>query len=135
MKRAASPDFLESVANHPRVRPFIGGTGRFEAGASWGRTIALEWDDGGVVFLEEAPGVVSAHILFLPKAKNVIGKCREALAYVMPQHADTVLADFPSGFRHVRKIVEACGLTHHSDAHGWAHYFKEESCDGTLTRT
>lgn len=126
MKRATDPAFLESVANHPRVRPFLGGEGSFRAGESWARTIALEWDDGGVVFLEEAPGVYSAHILFLPKAKDVLAKCREAMAYLMPAHADRLLADFPAGFRHVRRIVEACGLTHHSDAHGWAHYFKDE---------
>jgi hypothetical protein len=127
VRRATAPDFLESVANHPRVRPYIGGSGEFRCGDSWARTIALEWDDGGVVFLEEGPGVYSAHLVFLPKAKDVLGKCQQAMAYLMPQHADRLLCDFPSRYRHVRKIVERCGLTHHSDAHGWAHYFKDES--------
>lgn len=129
MRRATAPDHLERIANHPRVRPFIGGTpeskaSEFRAGESWARTIALEWDEGGVVFIEEGPGVYSAHLVFLPKTRDVIGKVAQALDYLMPDHADRVLADFPVGFRHVRRLAERLGFTHHHDAHGWAHYFK-----------
>jgi hypothetical protein len=126
VRRATAPDHLERIANHPRVRPFIGGSGEFRAGESWDRTIALEWDEGGVVFLAEAPGVYSAHLVFLPKTKDVAGKVRAALDYLMPDHADRVLADFPSGFRHVRRLAERIGFTHHHDAHGWAHYVLDE---------
>jgi hypothetical protein len=126
VKRATAPDHLESVANHARVRPFIGGEGTFQAGESWERTIALEWAEGGVVFLEEAPGVFSVHLVFLPKTRDVIGKVQQALDYVMPAHADLVLADFPSGFKHVRRLAKRLGFKHHHDAHGWARYFKDE---------
>jgi hypothetical protein len=122
VKRAADPAHLEQIANHPRVRPFIGGQGEIRAGATWDRTIALEWDEGGVVFLEEAPGVFSIHLVFLPKTRDVAGKVSAALNYLMPSHADVVLADFPAGFKHVRRLAKRLGFTHHSDAHGWAHY-------------
>lgn len=120
MKRATAPDHLERIANHPRVRPFIGDTGPILP------VIALEWDEGGVVFLEEAPGVFSIHLLFLPKTRDVIGKVRAALDYLMPDHADRVLADFPAGFKHVRRLCAPLGFAHHHDAHGWAHYVKDD---------
>lgn len=118
MRRAVDSAHLQRIASHPKVRPFIGGDGPVLP------TIALEWDEGGVVFLEEAPGVYSIHLLFLPKTRDVLGKVRQALDYLIPEHADCVLADFPSGFRHVRRLAEPLGFKHHHDAHGWAHYTK-----------
>jgi hypothetical protein len=115
---------LETIANHPCVRPFLTTADEFRCGEPWERTVALEWDEGGVVFVEQAPGVFSAHVLFLPKTRDVAGKVQQALDYLMPALADTVLADFQSDYRHVRALAERLGFTHHSDAHGWAHYFK-----------
>lgn len=123
MKVARSPAFLEGIANSPRVRPWIGGAGPVHAGETWRRTVALEWDDGGVVFMRESPGVYSAHLVFQRKARDVLDKCREALRDLFTrQGAAKVVASFPPRYRHVRAIAEAAGMRRIGEHDGLAHY-------------
>jgi hypothetical protein len=132
MRRARIPDFLESCANHPRVFPHIGCTeARFSAGASWERTVALEWREGGVVFVEEAPGVYSGHWVFLPKTKDVVGKARAALRYLFTHtDAQRVTGKTPLELRHARKAAQAAGMRHLFNCDG--HSFTELTRDQWL---
>jgi hypothetical protein len=120
---ATSPAFLEGVANDPRVRPHIGpGTHRFEAGESWARTVALEWDTGGIVFLREAEGVYSGHWVFLPKTPDVIGKARAALAYLFANtNANAVIGQTPVHLKHALRAAKAAGMRHLFTCDGIAH--------------
>lgn len=111
MKRAESPEFLESIANSPRVRPYLGGSGEVRAGDTWARSVALQWEDGGVVFMQEAPGVYDAHLVFARKAKDTLQKCRKALDYIFGLGARRVIARVPAGYWHVRRIARAAGMT------------------------
>jgi hypothetical protein len=114
MMIADSPEFLESIANHPRVRPWVGGDGvsPVKAGESWQRSRAVQWDDGGVVFMEESPGTFSVHLVFQRKAKNVLEKLASAKAYIMGQpDVFRLVATFPPAYRHVRRCAQAMGLT------------------------
>lgn len=120
MRVADSPAFLEGVANNPRVRPYIGpGTHEFRAGESWWRTLALEWGEGGIVFLDEGRGTYSAHWVFLPKTPDVVGKAREALRYLFT-HTDArrVIGKTPLKLRHARKAAKAAGMRHLFDCDG-----------------
>lgn len=114
MRVARSPAFLEWVANHPRVRPYIGpGTERFEAGHSWQETIALEWDTGGIVFVRTAPRVYSAHWVFLPDTTDVVGKARQALRHMFTAtDAQKITGRTPMKLRHARKAAQAAGMRH-----------------------
>ena len=123
MKVSESPAFLESVANHPRVIRAIGFTGdRFEAGDSWNWSIGLEWPTGGIVFVREAPGVYSGHLVFAPKTKDVLGKTRQAIRYLFtrtPAHTLTGairLENLPA-----RRIARAL-MNHQHDQDGFSHY-------------
>jgi hypothetical protein len=122
MKRAANPAFLESIANDPRVRPFIGGSGEFRAGDSWKRTIALEWPSGGVVFVREAAGIYSAHLLFLPNAWP-LPKFRAALRYMFTRTGcHTVIGATPLANTRAGRIATAAGMNHLGNANGHSHY-------------
>ncbi len=122
MRVATSPDFLESVANHPRVRPYIGGEGEFRAGDSWANSIGLEWDCGGVVFMQEAPGIYSGHLVFARKTQGALEKVREAFAHMFDTvKARQIRADFPSHYAHVRRIVRALGMRHLGTHAGISH--------------
>lgn len=111
MKVSQSPDFLESVANDPRVRPWIGGEGDIRAGDSWITTKAVEWDDGGVIFMPESVGVFSVHLVFARKARDVVDKCRQAADWIFAQGAQAVVAEVPVTHRHVRAVAQALGMT------------------------
>ena len=112
MKRATDPAHLEAIANHPRIRPFIGGDPSVpvKAGQSWARTVALEWPEGGVIFIAETPAVYSAHLVFQRKTKDPLPRCLEALDYLFGLGASAVVADIPPGYRHVRRIAQAAGM-------------------------
>jgi hypothetical protein len=123
VKVATSPAFLEGVANHPRVRPYIGpGTDEFRAGDSWDRTVAFECESGGVVFIREAPCTYSVHLVFLPKTKDPAGKLREAMRRMFKTDCREVVGITPSKYRHVRKVAVAAGLKHIKDEAGFSHY-------------
>lgn len=122
MKRADSPDFLEAIANDPRIRPYIGGEGEVRAGETWKDTIALEWEQGGVVFLKESPGVYSAHLLFLPNA-SPLKKCLDALRYMFTRTGcHTVTGTIPDTNTRARRIALAAGMQHLGDSDGLSHY-------------
>ena len=124
MKVSDSADFLESIANHPRVIRAIGCTAEsFVAGDSWNASIGLEWPTGGIVFVRESPGVYSAHLVFAPKTKEVIGKCRAALRYMFTKTpAHTITGKIPLTLRHARKVATAAGMQHLFDCDGQAYY-------------
>jgi hypothetical protein len=120
---ATSPERLEAIANSPRVRPYLGGEGRIAAGDTWGRTLALEWPDGGVVFMAEGDDVFDAHLVFDRGAHDTLHKCREALQHLFTRtRARKVTGNFPTNFRHVRRLVTALGMRHVKDEDGRAHY-------------
>ncbi len=111
MRRARIPDFLEYCANHPRVRPWIGGEGEIRAGKTWDGTIALEWREGGVIFMRQSPGVYEGHLVFV-RVKDAMAKVREAVDYLFT-HSDAIAltATVPEGYWHVARICRALGMT------------------------
>jgi len=75
-----------------------------------------------VVFLREAPGVYSAHLLFLPNA-SPLNKCKEALRYMFTRTGcHTVIGSIPQFNTRARRIALAAGLHHLGDANGHSHY-------------
>lgn len=124
MRVADSPTFLESVANDPRVRPFIGpGSEEVRAGDSWARTLGLEWDTGGIVFMDQGDGVYDAHLLFLPGTQHTLAKCREALRYLFTRtKARKVIGSIPVDNTRARRIASAAGMQHTQVRDGHAHY-------------
>lgn len=87
IRRTLDPVFLNTVANHPEVFPWIGSpddsvdlTGAVQNPAN----ITLEAEGGGWLLLRLEPGVYELHTLFLPegRGKSYFIQAREALRYV-----------------------------------------------------
>ena len=112
MRVAVTPDSLEAVANHPRVRPWLGGSNeRVEAGETWAITKALEWDSqGGVVFMDEGGSVYSAHLVFARKTRGILDKCSQAVEWLFAHGGAAIVADIPKPHRHVRAVALALGM-------------------------
>ena len=82
MKIAQSAEFLESVANHPQVRPWLGEDGgpeRIELAPLMAEGIGFEFDTGGWFLHGLGDGVYEAHTLFLPGSKDVLTKCLDVI--------------------------------------------------------
>lgn len=90
--RTMDATFLNEVANHPEVRPFLGG--RDDAGelihldltekVRNPANIALLAPDGGWLLQAMLPGVYELHTLFLPsgRGRSYFARAKEALRYV-----------------------------------------------------
>ena len=121
MKIADSPEFLESVANHPRVFPFVSCKGITEIGFGdkWADCIGLEWDDGGFVFHRQDEGVYEVHTLFLPGAKDAAGKAQQARCHMFDVVGATLLlTQVPRDLPHVRRFAEKAGFKWFGEAKG-----------------
>ena len=106
MRVSTVPDFLESVANDPRVLPNVSPDGSpVRLGDRWGDCIGLEWDEGGFVFHRHDPVTYEVHTLFRPKTRDVDGKAREALAHVFGLGAETILTQVAKDLPHVRRFA------------------------------
>ncbi len=115
MQLARSPEHLQAIASLPRVRPYIGGDGSSPVVApdNWSRSVALEWLEGGIIFTPVSQGVYSAHLMFAPKTQNVVGKCKDALAYLFT-HTDArrVVGKTPRDIRHAIRLARKVGMRH-----------------------
>jgi hypothetical protein len=113
MKVSTGPEFFESVANHPRVLPYVTWKGIYAVGLKdvWKDCVGLEFDTGGWVFHRLAPDVYEVHTLFLPKSVNVSDKAQEALAYMFSNGAQEILTRVPHDLPHVRRLAEKGGFT------------------------
>lgn len=72
MRRTLDPVFLNAVANHPEVRPWLMGEGLLDLSPviSNPANIALEAKHGGWVLQNLSPGVYEVHSMFLPEGRG-----------------------------------------------------------------
>lgn len=86
MIRTLNGSFLTTVANHPEVRPWLGGKGALDLRQLIASpdNIALQCETGGIVFDRIAEMTVEAHSMFLPEGRGEIAAnfLKEALRYI-----------------------------------------------------
>lgn len=85
--RTMNAAFLNEVANHEDVRPFLGGDGELDLGPMLANpaNVALEvMGDGGWLLQPTLPGVYELHTLFMPHArgKGYFAAAREAIRWM-----------------------------------------------------
>jgi hypothetical protein len=86
VRRTLDPTFLNTVANHPEVRPWIGGVGPIDLTSTLADSanFALQTDDGGWVFVRHEPAIYELHTLFLRRGRGraCVTAWREASRYM-----------------------------------------------------
>ncbi len=119
MKISESPDFLESIANDPRVLKFVSPDGTpVSFGDKWADCIGLEWETGGFVFHRHDPETYEVHTLFLPRTPDTNGKAQEALGYVFGLGATTILTQVAKDLPHVRRFALRHGFLKFGEGEG-----------------
>lgn len=115
MKVAPDPRFLEAVANHPQVFPYVSCRGMSEIrfGDAWSDCIGLEFDTGGFLFHCQEPGIYEVHTLFLPKSKEPDSAAKQALIYIFNHvGAEALITQIPADAPHVRRFALRQGFSH-----------------------
>lgn len=88
VRRTLNPFNLNTVANHPDVRPWLGGEGEIDLSAliSDPRNFALEINGGAFLLIAKETGVYEAHSMFLPEARrHTVSAMRSTLEYMFIQ--------------------------------------------------
>ncbi len=86
--------FLNAVANHPDVRPWLGGEGEADLSPliTNPENVTLVAPNGGFVLVKIAPGIYDTHSLFLPTGRHrTIEAMREAAAWMFEREGATEL--------------------------------------------
>ena len=114
--RSFDAAFFNAVANHPDVRPFIGGKLNETLDvtpilADHGN-YALAGQHGGFVYTWCAPGVYEVHTLILPigRGKWALDAARMSLAMMAGNGAETVWTRVREDMRAVRAFTIAAGM-------------------------
>lgn len=77
--RTMDSAFLEKIANHPDVRPWLGGSGplRFDAIFADPNNLAFQTEHGGFIVHKLDLGIYECHSMFLPAGRG--GEARQAM--------------------------------------------------------
>ena len=113
MRVGETPDFLQSIANHPRVYPHVSfaGCGVIDLSGIWPDCIALEFETGGWLFHRQEPDTYEVHTLFLPKSEGVREKSQQALRHMFEvAGARLILTQIATDLPHVRRLALAGGF-------------------------
>ena len=78
--------FFNEIANHPEVRPWLGGKGALDLRQAVANpaNVAMRYLGGGLIFERLADGLYEAHSMFLPERRGryAVVTMRDALEYV-----------------------------------------------------
>lgn len=87
--RTMDPTHLNAVANHPDVRPWLGGKGELDLSLTLAdpQNVALVTDHGGFVCLRKDAGLYDVHSLFLPDRprRETVDAMRDGLAFMFAE--------------------------------------------------
>lgn len=116
IRRTFDPSFLNTVANHPEVLPFIGGNGAavdLTALISNRANIAIEADHGGWILTRLEPGIYELHTMFLPEGRGKLyfTEARDALRYVFVEtDATEIVTKCPDSNRSAAAAANIAGF-------------------------
>lgn len=113
IRRTMSAAFLNEVANHPDVRPLIGGDGALDLTEALGnpQNVALVNDEGGFVYLAQGGGAYEVHSLFLPGRTTAVDAARASLRYMFTAtDCLEVITKVSIGNRAAKGLTLACGF-------------------------
>lgn len=86
IRRTFDATLLNEIANHPEVRPHIGGAGVIDLTTIVGdpQNVAVMGEHGGWIYHGLQPGVYELHTLFLPegRGRSFFAGAREVLRYM-----------------------------------------------------
>jgi hypothetical protein len=115
VRRATDPAFFNECISRLIFAPYA------VESARWAKSVVLEFEDGCIAFEQVSPGVYSAHWCFLPKAKDVVTKGKQALGYLFAHGAQSVVGKTPHDKPHAKRASRAVGMQHLFDCPRFAH--------------
>lgn len=112
MRLATGPEFLESVANHERVLPWVSAHSvPVSLAGIWPTCTGFEFETGGFVFQRLGAACYEVHTLFLPKSKGVLNCARLAAHFMFcATECEEILTKVPVDNIAARRLTEKMGF-------------------------
>jgi hypothetical protein len=104
---------INSYANHPDIRPFIGGVGELDlSAAAYDPHVALFGEFGGFVLTWTAPETYEVHTLILPEGRGqwAFGFAKEAIAHMVGLGASHLWTRVKTDHRHTALFTRKMGF-------------------------
>lgn len=120
MIRSRDADLINFYANHPEIRPFIGGTGELDlSSATFDPHFALFGEHGGFVLTWTAPETYEVHTLIAEAGRGqwAFDFAKESIAYMVrngalhlwtrvhPKHRHTAIFTRKMGFKPCGQVL------------------------------
>lgn len=117
-------DLINHYANHPEIRPYIGGAGELDiSNAIYDPHVALFGEHGGFVLTWTAPETYEVHTLITPEGRGqwAFDFAKDSIAFMVakgashlwtrvhPDHRHTALFTRKMGFRPCGKVLTDFG--------------------------
>lgn len=125
IRRTMDAAFLNQVANHPEVRPIIGGEGVLDLAETMANpaNVALVTKEGGFLYLSQGGGTYEVHSLFLPGRRGAVAAARASLRYMFTAtDCMEVVTKVPTANLAAKGLTLACGFDHSFDGPEAAFY-------------
>jgi hypothetical protein len=114
IRRTFDPVFLNTVINHPEVRPFMGGEGYLDATevVTNPGNYAPVSEGGGFILICQEPGIYEVHSQFLPEGRAHTRKAmRAGFDYMFTQtDCERVITQVPDNNRGAAALAKAAGF-------------------------
>jgi RimJ/RimL family protein N-acetyltransferase len=115
IRRTFDPAFLNSVINHPEVRPWVGGEGEVDVTAQLinPSNVALVNEFGGFILIQHTPGSYEVHSQFLPEGRGRSAReaMREGFDYMFTRtNCEQVITQVPDNNRAAAGLARLAGF-------------------------
>jgi hypothetical protein len=107
------PELVNRFANHPDIRPFVGGTGELDlTSAVCDPNVFLFGEHGGFCLSWSAPGTYEIHTMIVPEGRGAwaIEFAKEAKAYMVSIGAHHLWTRIHPDHRHTQIFTRKTGL-------------------------
>lgn len=117
VRRTLSASTLNEIANHPEVRPWLGGKGLLDMSEAVANpaNFALEVEGGGFVLIRHEQAVYEVHSLFLPEARRRSRDAmRSGMEYMFTRtDCEQILTKVPDANRAAAMLATLGGFRRH----------------------
>jgi hypothetical protein len=106
-------DLINGFANHPDIRPYIGGVGELDLSAATADPhIALFGEHGGFTYIWTAPETYEVHTLITRDGRGqwAFDAAKESIAYMVGQGASHIWTRVHPTHRHVALFTRKMGF-------------------------
>lgn len=115
LTRTMDATALNAVANHPDVRPWLGGEGPLDlnGAAQNPNNVVLVTEGGGFLLIKHEPGIYEVHTLFLPEARGpqLMGLVAEGLRFMFSAtDCSQIQTKVPDGNLAAMRLAVAAGF-------------------------